>query len=296
MDKQLYILVHDPLLQGPQHGGFALRPAEVTAALMMDNNLSSFTLSLLTLLKGKWLSPFAISRLAEVFQANNLTLSVFVNNRLTQLQESLTKQGLHRHDWVYSFAEPNSKHTFTELWKKYSAPFSRPGHSLITPHVSEIKCAQITARAYSRIHLRDNIVILAPNHVTSFKRQAVLTGLPFQTPLGTVTVNNELNSHLISTYPNLFCRDDLIHNREHSVAFQLPYLQLKTQKPIITPILIPSGAQMSSYYRLQLLKKIASALYHSVNPRETTWICTGDMYHHRGGPKTERPFPCKFRF
>ncbi len=112
--------------------------------------------------------------------------------------------------------------------------------AIIAPHAGYIYSGAIAASGYTQLQNRStsitNIIILGPAHRVAFNGIATSSARYFDTPLGSV----ELNQSLIKKLSDLHfiqCHDEA-HRNEHSIEVQLPFLQSILGKFTIVPLLI----------------------------------------------------------
>ena len=116
---------------------------------------------------------------------------------------------------------------------------------VVSPHIDLQRGGPTFAWAYKEVAERcdaELFVILGTAHVPT-RHRFVLTRLDFETPLGVVRTDREFVDRLADLAgPELF-DDELVHRCEHSVEFQVIFLQhvLGTDRPFtIVPILAGS--------------------------------------------------------
>jgi len=118
---------------------------------------------------------------------------------------------------------------------------------LFAPHIDISIAGPCYASAYAAASAdadRDLFVILATAHFRD-TNLFILTEKDFQTPHGTVEVDREFTSELRDRFKGDLFGDELIHRTEHSVEFQVVYLNamLHQRRPFrIVPILVSSFA------------------------------------------------------
>jgi len=103
-----------------------------------------------------------------------------------------------------------------------------PSSSLIgglVPHAGYVYSGPCAAHFYA---LLDNsiqrVILLGVNHQARGHRAALSPADFWQTPLGTVSIDQEL-SHLLQGEVKFLKQDETAHAREHSIEVQLPFLQ-----------------------------------------------------------------------
>jgi AmmeMemoRadiSam system protein B len=123
-----------------------------------------------------------------------------------------------------------------------SAP---PPLALMAPHIDPRRGGPTFARAYRALHAAseaDLFVILGVAHAQTARR-FVGTRKDFATPLGVARTDARFMQRLEAQLRFDLYEDELVHRREHSIEFQLLYLQhiRRGQRPWrIAPILVGS--------------------------------------------------------
>lgn len=96
---------------------------------------------------------------------------------------------------------------------------------LIVPHAGYIYSGAIAAHAYYHLSINgfaETFIILGPNHTGVGSGVALMTEGTWETPLGSVSINQQLANQLLKeTIDN----DENAHKYEHSIEVQLPFLQ-----------------------------------------------------------------------
>ncbi len=125
--------------------------------------------------------------------------------------------------------------------RKDSEHKGQPIKGLVAPHYEIKHAGPIYAWAYKELQdaqAPDLFVILGTSH-TGLQNGYAVTGKDFETPLGIIKTDCEMLDRLKATAG--FCLDDeLAHKNEHSIEFQLPFLQYimgQTTPITIVPIL-----------------------------------------------------------
>lgn len=98
--------------------------------------------------------------------------------------------------------------------------------ALIVPHAGYVYSGTVAAAAYHQVagQKYDTIFLLGASHKATFKGAATCGYTDFETPLGEVSVNQAIVNELISGSSAVF-RHDEIHQNEHSLEVQLPFIQ-----------------------------------------------------------------------
>ena len=129
--------------------------------------------------------------------------------------------------------------------------------ALISPHAGYIFSGQVAASAYNQIPENTSykrIFVLASSHQYSFNGAAVYNRGNYTTPLGEITVDIKLANQLIQSSP-LFLEKNEVHEFEHSLEVQLPFLQYKLKNNILlVPIILGTNSKNNCKELAQLLK------------------------------------------
>jgi AmmeMemoRadiSam system protein B len=126
---------------------------------------------------------------------------------------------------------------------------SKDVKGIVAPHIDLARGGSCYAWAYKEIGERCNadlFIIFGTSHSVS-KNAFTLTNKDFQTPLGIMPTDKDLVRSLIEGYSADPFEDELIHKFEHSIEFQVVFLQyvLRGRKNVrIVPILCSSFHEM----------------------------------------------------
>jgi MEMO1 family protein len=118
-----------------------------------------------------------------------------------------------------------------------SAP--RP-KALIVPHAGYIYSGAIAAAAYRRLaagcEAIDTVVLLGPAHRVPLRGLAVPSVDAFATPLGEIELDRALAARAL-TLPQVM-ESDRVHELEHSLEVQLPFLQVLLRRFRLVPFAV----------------------------------------------------------
>lgn len=95
--------------------------------------------------------------------------------------------------------------------------------AVIVPHAGVYYSGHAAMRAFQHLELNENIFIIAPSHHDNFNNIALPEYTYFDTPLGSLEVNNRLIKDITERFPCMISNE--VFDREHSVEVQLPFLQ-----------------------------------------------------------------------
>ena len=154
--------------------------------------------------------------------------------------------------------------------------------AIIVPHAGVVYSGHAAMAGFQHLELNENIFIIAPSHHESFNNIAFPEYTYFDTPLGSIEVNNRLIKELADKFPCIVANE--IFDNEHSIEVQLPFLQtlfcphiqsamdfvkgFKKRKFRIVPILVGNCD-----YRL--ISDIISA-----NWENSSFVISSDLSHY----------------
>ena len=175
-------------------------------------------------------------------------------------------------------ASPQALRKQIELFseKKKAAKTQRGVIGCLLPHAGYIYSGAVAYSVLSQIKLKDNLVILGPNHTGMGEAFSIMAGGSWVTPLGELNINTELAGRLLTRAASLRA-DELAHKFEHSIEVQLPLLQYFKNDFTFVPIVIASNA-LKDYQQLGL--QIASVIQELHLEKETLIVASSDMTHY----------------
>ncbi len=131
--------------------------------------------------------------------------------------------------------------------------------AIIVPHAGYVFSGQVAAYAFQQIEGLDYeaIVVVGTNHTSpGFSRVSVYAEGAFETPLGLVPVDTELAQALIAADQRIVF-DRNVHQHEHSIEVELPFLQKLYPGQAIVPVIVgepsPENCQALSEALAQIL-------------------------------------------
>ncbi|MDP3789874.1 MAG: AmmeMemoRadiSam system protein B, partial [Candidatus Omnitrophota bacterium] len=86
----------------------------------------------------------------------------------------------------------------------------------MSPHAGYIYSGSVAGKVLSRLRERDLFVIIGPNHTGRGEPFSVFPSGKWETPLGTVDIDEEFANRIIAQ-SELFKPDEAAHAQEHSV-------------------------------------------------------------------------------
>jgi hypothetical protein len=154
----------------------------------------------------------------------------------------------------------------------------------ILPHAGYIYSGQVAGKTVSRIIIKDNVVLLGPNHTGLGAPFSIMIEGAFKTPLGEVQINTALAKAILDKSKYL-TEDTNAHIYEHSLEVELPFLQYYNSAIKIVPMVLTQG-EISIYEEIG--KSIALAVKESGLQNSTLIIASSDMTHYEPQKSAEK--------
>ena len=110
---------------------------------------------------------------------------------------------------------------------KASANRGKHIRGLVAPHYELREAGPVYAWAYKELKEADapNLFVVLGTCHAGLENLYALTDKDFETPLGTVRVERDILNWFRTHGDNAFFEEELSHQHEHSIEFQLPFLQ-----------------------------------------------------------------------
>ena len=153
-------------------------------------------------------------------------------------------------------------------------PLTSKPYALLVPHAGYLFSGQVTSAAFSQIRSFSykHIVILGPSHRFAFNGISIDKESIFQTPLGNLTIDQDLCSKLRSEADYIDFWEDA-HNNEHSIEVECPFIyHLYQDSTPIIPVVIGN-------VDLSTLNAFAHSLTTYFNRSDTLIIVSTDFSH-----------------
>lgn len=172
-------------------------------------------------------------------------------------------------------AEPSQlQQTIKDLLNAIEKPHSieYPVFGGIVPHAGYQYSGPVASHIYAAIsHLQpQRIILIGPSHYQYFGYNAVYNGAAFNTPLGSIDVDQSFAEKL--------CRHPLVtldsegHGKEHAIEIQLPFLQ-EIYSHTFSIIPVTMGNQ-----RQETTRKLADALLETWESNQII-LASSDLSH-----------------
>ena len=153
---------------------------------------------------------------------------------------------------------------------------------IVAPHAGLVYSGSVAGAVYSRIELPGTFVLIGPNHTGLGAPVSLMANGSWQTPLGTVRINEELAAAVLSKSRRIH-DDTMAHLQEHSLEVQLPFIQYLKKEFTIVPI------QMMDT-RLETCVELGNAIAQAIAECEvrsaeykaggTLIVASSDMSHY----------------
>jgi MEMO1 family protein len=154
----------------------------------------------------------------------------------------------------------------------------------LVPHAGYIYSGPCAAHLYACLdHSIECVILLGVNHQSSGHRAALSPADFWQTPLGRVKVDQELN-HLLQDQVRFLKPDEAAHTQEHSIEVQLPFLQRVLGEFSLVPLSL-------AYISIEECAELGAALADIVkkNTRSgnrTVVMASSDLSHYLSPKET----------
>ena len=161
-------------------------------------------------------------------------------------------------------------------------PFTRPINLIIAPHAGYFYSGPVAAYSFKAVsqNIYKTIIILAPSHYLGFDGISIWPKGAFETPLGSVAVDQEFAAKLIAQNSKFYFEPKAF-DKEHSVEVEIPFLQKTFKDFKIVPVIMGQPS-------FELLKNFATALNKTIGNRKDVLIVVSTDLSHYHNDKTAR--------
>lgn len=194
---------------------------------------------------------------------------------MTASKSQMTRQSVIAGSWY-----PGSEKGLVQTVDGYLANIDQPlvgGDllGLISPHAGYVYSGQTAAFAYHQLQGQqvDVVVLLGPSHRAWVGDWAASAEDAYQTPLGSVTVDQDFIAGLAGRLPLQRVQRDA----EHSLEIQLPFLQRQIGPFRLVPVMMSADDPAAA-------RRLAAALVEVVRQRSsegqrTLLVASSDLHH-----------------
>ena len=156
----------------------------------------------------------------------------------------------------------------------------------MVPHAGYIYSGPCAAHFYSNLEGSvESVILLGVNHRGRGAKAALSPADSWETPLGKVEIDRELNELLQSQIAFLE-KDERPHLQEHSIEVQLPFLQSVLEEFTFLPISISFLSEDECRELGQAIARAYEA--HNSAGKKTVLIASSDLSHYLSPKETER--------
>lgn len=162
-------------------------------------------------------------------------------------------------------------------------PIGNPAKAIgiIVPHAGYMYSGHVAGAVYSEVKMPRRNIVLCPNHTGRGVPLSIMRSGEWDTPLGSMRIDEDLCSALMDADPDL--EDDAVaHQFEHSLEVQLPFMRHVGGLDVtFVPITIGTG----SWTHLSDLGHAIARVVEKVAP-DALIVASSDMNHYESDPIT----------
>jgi AmmeMemoRadiSam system protein B/AmmeMemoRadiSam system protein A len=144
--------------------------------------------------------------------------------------------------------------------------------ALIAPHAGYVYSGQVAAHAYRLVQGKDyeTVVIIGPSHRYGFRGCSIYLKGAYETPLGTVEVDEALASEISKA--SGFEYEPNAHSGEHCLEVQVPFIQKTLPQAKIVPIVM-------GFQSKETIITLADALTKALAGKKALVVASTDLSH-----------------
>lgn len=144
---------------------------------------------------------------------------------------------------------------------------------IVSPHAGYVYSGAVAGKTYARVLVPNLAVVACVNHRGIGARAALMASGSWETPFGTVPVEESFCRLLLQNCP-LLADDATAHQREHSLELQVPFLQYRSPHVRLAPICL----QDLSYAECEALGRAIAETIRAFGERALL-VASTDMSH-----------------
>jgi len=148
---------------------------------------------------------------------------------------------------------------------------------VVSPHAGYIYSGQTAYYGYSRINIKNNIIIIGPNHTGLGADCSIMTKGYYGFKDFNVPINTDLAEAILGEKSSLFILDALAQSKEHSIEVQIPLIYDFKQDFTIVPIVV-------SFIRYDDILRTAKAIFNALQKLslldDVLIVASSDMTHY----------------
>lgn len=167
---------------------------------------------------------------------------------------------------------PNTRKELLENIKKLESSSKKDyevfTRAIIVPHAGYFYSGQLAFNGFQYLDKTvKNIFIIAPSHHVAIDKPVLLDFEHWQTPLGEISINQQINKQLIKEFGCYYLNE--AYEKEHSIEVQLPFIQYLYDDVKIIPILFNHNASSC----------LLSILEHFYCDEKNAFVVSSDLSH-----------------
>ncbi len=170
---------------------------------------------------------------------------------------------------------PGRKDELAQVISDYTgdATGAEEGYGGIAPHAGYAYSGATAGKLFSSLKLNDTIILIGPKHNYAGAEYAVWDIGSWETPLGSVAIDEAVAEEILS-YGSPLVSDKDAHLPEHSLEVLLPFIQSINPEAKIVPIAV---GPMNENARIKMSTAIAKSLSKTGG---CSIIVSSDMSHY----------------
>ncbi|MCX7702956.1 MAG: AmmeMemoRadiSam system protein B [Planctomycetota bacterium] len=190
------------------------------------------------------------------------------------------REAIHAGTW-YEGTEQGLKKRMSKWITAKEPSEGEAAFAVIVPHAGYIYSGEVAAVAYNSVKIPMTVLILNPNHRGIGAPLALYPEGAWETPLGDVPIDVELNHILLSN--TSVVEDERAHIYEHSGELQVPFLKYRRNDLKISVICISSE-------ELETMQQLGEGIAKSLKQfnGEVLIVASSDLTHYEPQKVAER--------
>lgn len=153
---------------------------------------------------------------------------------------------------------------------------------VISPHAGYIYSGAVAASVFSRVDIKDTVIILGPNHTGMGEPFSIETKGAWSLPAGEVKIDEELASEILKN-SKFLTDDNKAGAYEHSIETQIPFIQyFKKDFKIIPMIIAYNGYDTLSAIGIDIAKVLKR------RKKDFLIVASSDMTHYESSESAEK--------
>jgi AmmeMemoRadiSam system protein B len=150
----------------------------------------------------------------------------------------------------------------------------------IVPHAGYMYSGHVAGAVFAGLEIPQLCLVLCPNHTGVGHALAIMSDGAWETPLGTLAIDNSFASALKQRCP-LLQEDSSAHRNEHAAEVELPFLQVRQPQLKFVPIALGT-------HQFQALEQLGEAIADVIAAQNNPVliVASSDMNHYESDAVT----------